>query len=98
MNVPRLGLSMRVFLISESKPGFGAGLALENALGIPSDVEPSTAGQSGNTLAVLCLWYFSEGTFLFKTCYIDSKCSVCSSQGFGYRPELELIYTDFSAG
>lgn len=35
---------MRVFLISKSKPGFGAGLDLENALGIPGDAEPSTAG------------------------------------------------------
>lgn len=56
---------MRIFLISKSKPGFGT--VLENALGIPSDVEFSTAGQSKNTLLVLCLWYFNEGAFMFKT-------------------------------
>lgn len=71
---------MRVFLIAKLKPGFGAGLDLENALGIPGDVELSTAGQSRNALMVLCLWYFSEGAFMFKTCCLDSLCSVCSSQ------------------
>lgn len=63
-------LSMRVFLISKSKPGFGT--VLENALGIPSDVEFSSAGQSKNTLLVLCLWYFNKGAFMFETRYIDS--------------------------
>lgn len=63
---------MRVFLILKSKPGFGAGLDLENTPGIPGDVEPSRAGQSRNTPVVLCLWHFSEGAFMFKTCYLDS--------------------------
>lgn len=87
---------MKAFLISESKPGFGT--VLENALGIPSGVEFSTAGQSKNTPLVLCLWYFSKGAFTFKTQYIDYYNALCTVHKVGYRPESELICRDFPAG
>lgn len=72
---------MSVFLISKSNPGFGT--VLENALGIPSDVEFSTAGQSKNTLLLLCLWYFNKGAFTFKTRYIDSYNTFCTVHKVG---------------
>ena len=89
-------LSMRVFLISKSKPGFGTGV--ENTLGIPSHVEFSAAGQNKNTLLVLCLWYFNKEAFMFKTRYIDSYNALCTVHKVGYRPEPELIYRGFPAG
>lgn len=89
-------LSMSVFLISKSNPGFGT--VLENALGIPSDVEFSTAGQSKNTLLLLCLWCFNKGAFTFKTRYIDSYNTSCTVHKVGHRPESVLIHRDFPAG
>lgn len=85
---------MRVFLISKSKPGFGAGFHLENALGIPGAAEPSKAE--------IPSWFFAcgiliKGLFCLKLASWTHN-ALCAVHQIGYRPELELIYRDYSAG